>query len=145
MSWGTRIVILYAAFVAMIGTMVFMTMHQKVDLVSEDYYQQELKFQQQIDRQAESNSLSAPPQILAGKEAVTVTFPKEVSKSALSGKVNFYRPSDSSKDFQEAIAADSNGVLSIPGSKFVTGLYTVKLNWSAEGKNYYNEVSLYVP
>jgi hypothetical protein len=145
MSWGFRIIILYVAFVAMIGTMVFMTMRQKVDLVADDYYQQELKYQNQIDRQEQSGKLSAQPTVMAGKEAVTITFPEEVRAQGVTGKVNFYRPSDSEKDFAQELAVGADGVQQIPAAKFSTGLYTVKLSWTSGGKDYYNESSVYIP
>ena len=49
-SWGTGIVIAFAIFMAVtVSTAVYM-MNQDVNLVADDYYDQEIKYQQQIDR-----------------------------------------------------------------------------------------------
>jgi nitrogen fixation protein FixH len=145
MSWGTRIAILYGAFVAMIVFMVFRTMKENVDLVSPDYYQQELKFQEQIDRQNQSATLEQQPTVEVSATYVTVRFPAAIAAEDHSGTIRFYRPSDSSKDFATPLQLDSSGVQMVASDKFIKGFYEAQLTWSAGGKNYYNEFSLYIP
>jgi hypothetical protein len=145
MSWGKRIAILYGAFVVMILFLVFRTMNEKVDLVSPDYYQQELKFQEQIDRQTQSASLNEQPAIEVKEKNVAITFPGAVATGNITGTIKFYRPSDSSKDFTAAIRLDSSGMQMVPSEKFTTGMYQAQLTWSAGEKKYYNEISLYIP
>lgn len=48
-NWGKGIVMVYVLFVAGMLYLVFQSKQQKLDLVVDDYYQQELKFQGQID------------------------------------------------------------------------------------------------
>ena len=50
----------YIAFVAGMGFLVLKASSQKFDLVTKDYYDQELKYQQVIDQAANSSRLSAP-------------------------------------------------------------------------------------
>ncbi|MCX6310559.1 MAG: FixH family protein [Bacteroidetes bacterium] len=145
MNWGTRIVILYVAFVAMISFMVIRTMYEDVDLVSNDYYQKELKFQQQIDRTQESQKLVEQPQAKIENGAVKIKFPEVIGKEHLTGNINFYRPNDSSKDLAFTVQTDSTGSQSIPTTKMQKGIYNLQLTWEASGKNYYNELSIYVP
>jgi hypothetical protein len=145
MSWGIRITILYVGFVALIGTMVYLSMRQNVDLVSADYYQKELDFQNQLDRMNESKKLTTQPEVKAGADQVSILFPAEFRNQPISGNVHFYRAADASRDFQIDIAADTSGLQKIANDKFVSGAYTVKINWTAAGKNYYNESPLYIP
>jgi nitrogen fixation protein FixH len=145
MSWGIRIGILYGGFVAMILFLVFRTMNEKIDLVSPEYYQEELKFQDQIDRQKQSASLDVQPSVEVREKNVAIKFPASIEPSAISGTIKFYRPSDSSKDFTTAMQVDPSGIQIIPSEKLITGIYEVQLTWSAGEKNYYNEISLYIP
>ena len=145
MSWGIRIAILYGAFVVMILFLVFRTMSEKIDLVSPEYYQNELKFQEQIDRQTQSASLNEQPAIEVREKNVAIKFPGSVATSTISGTIKFYRPSDSSKDFTTDVQLDSSGMQIVSSEKFIRGIYEVQLTWSADGKNYYNEISLYIP
>ncbi|GAB4136187.1 MAG: hypothetical protein Fur0041_10630 [Bacteroidia bacterium] len=145
MNWGLKIVLLYVGFVAMILTMVFMTMQHKVDLVADDYYQQELNYQQQINKMEQAGSLGAKPSVKPDMKGMIIELPEELRGADLSGSVYCYRPSDSEKDVTVSLQPDSSGVQLIPADKFVKGLYTVKLNWTKEGNNYYSEYSVYMP
>jgi hypothetical protein len=145
MSWGIRITILYVGFIVMILFLVFKTMGEKVDLVSADYYQNELKFQDQVDRQNESASLAEQPLITATGKNVEVKFPGAVAAENISGTIKFYRPSDSSRDFTVNVQPDATGVQLFSQEKFVKGIYQVQISWSADGKKYYNEISFYFP
>lgn len=145
MNWGTRIVILYVAFVALILFMVIRSMNEKVDLVSDDYYQKELQFQNQIDRSQESQTLLEQPQVKMRNGNVEIMFPTSLSKKTITGKIDFYRPSDSSKDLSYAIKTDTSGLQLIADEKMLRGIYNVQLTWEAAGKNYYNELAIYIP
>ena len=145
MSWGIRITILYSGFVVMILFLVFRTMNEKVDLVTPDYYRDELKFQEQIDRQSESAALNEQPGISITEKNLVVKFPGTVAAENISGTIKFYRPSDAAKDFTVNIQADDSGTQFVSPEKFVSGNYQAQLKWSAGGKNYYNEISFYFP
>ena len=67
-SWGKRIAILYIGFVALIGVMIALSMGQKVELVSEDYYDKELVFQNKIDEMNNANALSEKISQLRGPQ-----------------------------------------------------------------------------
>ena len=45
MNWGYKIMLAYVVFIAGILFLVFKSSSQKVELVTENYYEQELKFQ----------------------------------------------------------------------------------------------------
>jgi hypothetical protein len=50
MNWGYKIAITFILFGALIIFMVVKSFQQNIDLVTDDYYQEELKYQQQIDK-----------------------------------------------------------------------------------------------
>jgi nitrogen fixation protein FixH len=139
MSWGVKITMLYAGFVLFIATMVSMSISQKVDLVSEDYYEQELQFQDKInlfDRtQALSNQLSWQVQ----NDKLTLDFPAQFRGKQTSGKVFFFRPSDAVLDKSMKIQADTLTTKSISIKTLKKGLYKIQINWEVENIQYYNE------
>lgn len=119
--------------------MVSMSISQKVDLVSEDYYEQELLFQDKInlfDRtQALSNQLSWQVQ----KDKLTLDFPAQFRGKQTSGKVFFFRPSDAVLDKSMKIQADTLTTKSISIKTLKKGLYKIQINWEVENIQYYNE------
>jgi len=141
MSWGTKIAMLYGGFVALIVILVAGSMRQDFDLVAPDYYGQEIKYQQVIDAGKNQSTLSAPAAIYANGQMVTIDFPAEFSGKEVTGKIHFY----------SAVNADWDKIIDItPGNNSMTVAraqlhntnYKVKLNWTCEGKTYYQETDL---
>ena len=48
-NWGHKILGIYFVFITGIAFMVVMSSRQKIDLVTPDYYAEEIKFQEKID------------------------------------------------------------------------------------------------
>lgn len=140
-SWGYKIALLYCGFVALIITLVVKSMHQKVDLVSKDYYAEELAFQRKIDAGKNQSVLSAAANIHADAQNIVIDFPAEFKDANVTGKVHFYAPANADFDKDISIAAVNNTV-SISRNLLQQARYTLKLSWEAAGKKYYQETDL---
>lgn len=139
MNWGTRITLLYLGFVALILTLVFTCFGQTVELESKDYYARELKFQGQIDATANTNSLSQPIAHQVNGRSVEISFPSELLSEDFKGSVNFFRPSDSSKDKIIALQPDASGKQLLSDPSFIKGVYKMQVSFVSKGKNYFKE------
>lgn len=143
MSWGIRITVLYLAFVALILTLVFTCMGEKIELESKDYYAKELKFQNQIDATNNVSSLSVPIEHLVKDKTVELTIPKELLSADFKGEAYFFRPSDSTKDKTIALKPDANGKQLLSDAGFIKGAYKLKISIESNGKSYYKEDVIY--
>lgn len=139
MNWGHKIAILYIGFVALIVTMVVLSSRQKVDLVAADYYEQELHFQEKINRSGRSNSLQQPLTWSVENGAVALSFPEEFSGSSISGSVYFLRPSDATMDHTVSIPANSEHIKTISTAALPKGVYKMEISWEVNKEKYYNE------
>ncbi len=74
-------------------TVIFMT--QDVSLVSDNYYEKSLEYQDEIDKQSRTKSLDEQVKINFNGEVITVLFPSDYLEKKISGEIYFYRPSDS--------------------------------------------------
>ena len=82
-NWGTGIGIFFACFVLyLIGNLIF-SATQKVDLVSGDYYQQELAFQKQIDKETRTKKLPQQLQLIHGGSTIALKFPEIMKGKAI--------------------------------------------------------------
>jgi len=140
-SWGYKIALLYCSFVALMVVMVVKSMHQKIDLVSKDYYAEELAFQKQIDAGKNQATLSAAASVHADAQNVMIEFPPEFKNENIKGNVHFYAPANADFDKGFPIVTNSNTV-SIPRNLLQQARYTMKLNWEASGRKYYQETDL---
>ncbi|MBX7183061.1 MAG: FixH family protein [Bacteroidia bacterium] len=138
-NWGFRIVLLYVGFVALIVTMVVLTLRERVDLVSKDYYDQELKFQKRIDRINQTNELKTNLSWEVKPGKVQVNFPTELKGQKIKAKAFFFRPSDSSLDKTIEVSADTTCRAEISTSKLKPGMYKLQMEWEADQVAYYNE------
>jgi hypothetical protein len=143
MNWGHKIIIVYVVFVAGMLFLVYKSSTQNTELVTEDYYAKELVYQQKIDEIKRTSLLSAPVNIKVINHEVTIYFPKDLAAKKIIGEVTLYCPSDQKKDIhQQFTVTDSAVSIIMPGNYH--GLYYVKINWGAEGINYYYEQKIII-
>ncbi|MFT3934875.1 MAG: FixH family protein [Chitinophagaceae bacterium] len=143
MNWGYKLMIVFIAFACMMGYMVYRCYGTKFDLVENEYYKSELKYQDVIDGTQQAERLSSTPQIKQQGDDLQLQLPEEMKHENVSGTVLFYCAYDASKDKTIPLSVDANGAQSFT-RKIAPGVYTVKINWQAAGKNYYAEKNITV-
>ena len=130
---------LYLGFVALIVTLVSLTMSQKVDLVSKDYYDQEIKYQNRIDRINQTHSLKSALVWEVKQGKLALQFPRELKGQKIKGKAFFFRPSDASLDKTMEVATDTSCQIDISTQNLKPGMYKLQMEWEANEVAYYNE------
>jgi hypothetical protein len=141
-SWGYKIFIGYSLFVIGILFLVYKASNQNYDLVTENYYEAELKYQEVIDQKANVANLSSPPKIQHTINSVSVQLPQEFAGKAVEGEVYLYRASDASKDIRQNFTT-TDGSYTLQMAKELSGMYQVKLSWQSSGKTFYHESTLF--
>lgn len=141
-SWGYKIFMMYTAFAAGILFLAYKASQQKYDLVTENYYDAELKYQNVIDEKNNANLLSELPLIAHTMNGVSIQLPKEFSGKMVKGEIYLYCPSDQTKDIRKNFSTD-RGVYELNVEKEISGSYEVKLSWEEGGKKFYNEQRIF--
>ena len=128
-------------FVIMTLSMVFYFMGQKVDLVADDYYKQEIEYQGQIDKITNAKQLKQAVEFeyLNSDRIVKISFPPDHIEKGLKGNIHFYRPSNADEDKNFNIAPGEAGEQKIGVGSLSKGLWKVKISWSCAGKEFYDE------
>lgn len=137
-NWGTGVVIAFIAFISFIMYFVIsMNINDKYDhdLVTDDYYKQELEFQNDIDKERNAISLDENITWIKQDSGIVLNFPKSIPANDINGKVILYRPSNKNFDFELPIKLDNHSLL-IPKDKLLEGRWNIKVDWSYSGKNY---------
>ncbi|WP_304036731.1 FixH family protein, partial [Mesonia mobilis] len=136
LNWGVGIVITIACFIGFIMFFVIkMSTDKKYDhdLVTEEYYKQELAYQDQIDAQQNSARLAKNIQVEVTAEGIQILFPSE--KKDIKGEVSLYRPSNKKLDLEIPISLENQQML-IPAEKLVEGKYKLSINWKSNETTY---------
>lgn len=139
--WGTGIAVVTGLFMAMILGFVIQSFQHDTELVSDDYYAQELAYQTRIDQKANAGDIDV--KVSFDEQGMILVYPE--GASAWKGGVEFFRPSDKALDFSEAITLDDAGQQRIQADNLITGLWKVKFTWEEGGKSYYMEKSIVAP
>lgn len=132
MNWGKGIIIGMVLFMGFIITLVTIMMRQKIDLVQEDYYQQELQYNQQYN--AESNYLSAQNRIEIGSRADTLLlhFPADFH----TGKATIQLRRPNNKNLDVVFAVDASEQVKIPIKHLEKGQFKCIISGIYRGKEY---------
>jgi hypothetical protein len=144
--WPIGIIAVCSVFVAGTAGLIVMACSQKVELVSPDYYEKELKFQGQIDR-AERTRRDASQATVAfdvGRQCITVSLPPGQAASEVAGTIELYRPAAAGMDHAVKLAPDASGVQRLDARAMAPGLWRVRVNWTANQQGYYLEQKVVV-
>ena len=133
------IIATFVLFAAYIGLMVQRAMRTDVELVSADYYQQELAYQQRITAESRTAALAAPVQIVAANDRLHIQLPAALAGQTIKGEVRFFRPADARLDFSVPFqpAADRTQTLNL--GQLPRGHWRVRLNFTANDQAYFVE------
>lgn len=129
MNWGKGIAVALTIFIGFIVTLGVIMMRQDVDLVSEDYYKQEVDYQVQIDALNAGNQFD--PIIIEKRNTFVVfelpeAFPNNV-------KINLYRANNENLD--QTFVMENERVHPIKETDLVKGEYDVQITFTVDGKD----------
>jgi nitrogen fixation protein FixH len=145
-NWGTGIVIAIALFMSFILYFVIKVQsNSKYDneLVVEEYYKNDARFGEEMDRVQNAQDLDQKPIITKTAAGITIVFPAVYDPKNIKGKVSLYRPSNKKLDFEILISLSDPSLL-IPKSNLVGGRWDLNMEWQYNGKSYLTKEIIYI-
>jgi hypothetical protein len=114
-------------------------MNVPVNLVSGEYYKEEIAYQQVIDGTKNANGLSTHPQVIQTSSDIIIQLPAEMKNQAVTGSVVFYNAASAGKDKTFNLQPGVNAQQVITGAGVKPGKYIVRTDWWANKVHYHNE------
>jgi hypothetical protein len=142
MNFGKWIVVAFVLFAIFIGTLVTVCVRQDISLVSKNYYNDELKYQDQIGRINNTNRLSEKPRITKVGNNIQVQFGNQFEIQH--GELTIFCPSDPEMDKEFILSATSGSRQSFDIRSMKGGMYKARLFWKVDGKEYFLEKIIYI-
>jgi hypothetical protein len=142
LNWGHKLILVFLVFVGMMSYLVYRCIKTNYDLVSKEYYKEELSYQQVIDGASRANQLGNKTGISQNGNEIILQLPNEMKHTAVKGNAWFYYAPNAKRDRQIALNPNAEGVQSINSRQFFPGRYTVKITWESKGQQYYTEESV---
>ncbi|NKI31270.1 FixH family protein [Croceivirga thetidis] len=137
-NWGTGIVLAFIGFIAFILYFVVrMNIDDSTDheLVTDEYYKQELAYQDEIDAERSASLMNAKLKLEKSETGITIHFPESFDSKIITGKVSLYRPSNRHLDFDFPIRL-SNSHLLIPDNRLLDGRWDITVKWDYEENSF---------
>ena len=135
MSWGKGIVIAFISFALFIATLVTVCVKQEMSLVSKDYYQEELDYQQQIERIQNASTLVTRPSITIKNDTLRLAF--DNLHNVKSGILKLTRASSDRHDASFQLPEHTYDEVTFRLSNLPRGRYKGSFQWVMNGKEYY--------
>ena len=143
--FGHKIIMVFLVFGALMTFLVYSSIKTNFDLVTKEYYKDELAYQSVIEAKSNSRKLQTGIDVDYNDKLVSLSLPDEMSGKRISGSVWFYCPSDASKDVKEVLSSNTTINYLFDSNKLKPGKYIVKVQWDADGTSYNSEADLIVP
>lgn len=142
MSWGYKIFIVYIVFVCGIAYLIIRSTREKIDLVTPDYYSEELKYQDKINESKNTAQLSGKLNIIHRHDSLLLQLPAEFNGVTTKGGIKIYYPADKNKDITVPFET-MNAFVGTVLPKNIYGQHELHISWAAGGKNYYFEQKIF--
>lgn len=140
--WPYGIIVTFVLFISATIGLVIMACGQKADLVSADYYEQEIRFQSQLDRAARARAVPAAVSYEAASHQIKIELPANRSDRASAGRIQLYRPSSANLDRKFNLDLNPQGVQCLDASALASGLWKVRVSWTEAHQEFYIERSV---
>ena len=108
---------------------------QNAELISNNYYEEELRYQDIIDAKKNAAKLEEQPVYKATSEGMMISFPASIKVDEDKASFVLFRTEDSNLDVKKEVGLQHNLFL-IPKKVLSPGSYTLKLKWTENKKPY---------
>lgn len=144
LNWGSSIIFSFAVFAAGIIFLVAISMSTDAELVSENYYEQEIKYQSHIDLLKNSEEIKSKADIRQEGNEIVIYLEDQSKFENAEGRINFYRPSDRRRDFEVDLHIDDKGTQRVSAENLVKGLWKLKFTINIRENKYFFEKDIFI-
>lgn len=138
MNWGYKILIGFSTFVVGMLCMVGVAMKQTNEMMDDNYYDKELKFQDKIDASKNLSAVVEKLSITDSGDVVVLQFPAATIASNTVGTIECIRSAEKKKDVALKLQVDEKGRQLLPKMLFINGIYQLRLDWTTNGTSYFH-------
>ena len=140
--WPLGIVLMLVLFFCGIITLVVIASSHQTELVSSNYYEQEIEYQKRIDGLARAHQIGAAMSYDAKTRRMVFSLNNDSAAASASARVELYRPSAAGLDHVLPLLPGADGTQVADLSELQPGLWRVRASWSVDGRDYLLEGSL---
>lgn len=142
-GWGIALAILLGA-----GALIFLVIKSSqvpYDMVMEDYYEEEMDYEDKIRAQKRFDALPSPFEIFQNEDVVILQFPLEcLNTSITDAELKLYRPASKQGDIIIPFELDKDAQIMINKEELQEGNYMLRGNWYMDDIRYAIDTHVFV-
>lgn len=143
-NWGHGIAIFLVIFLMLNVAAVLYTFSQDVELVTDNYYEKELKYEEQLIQERRGMDLSDSLKIELDKLNLVINYPKSLLKQNIKGNIHLYRPDQKKFDYNIKIEHDSTGLQMINMAGKAPGKWKISITLNYGSLDYLFKKDIYL-
>lgn len=128
LNWGHWIAIVLGVFLVLNVIMVIFTFSQDVELVTDNYYEKELKYQDELGKMNKALSLPDSLKMSMDRFELNISYPQSLLKNKLVGTIHLYRPDQRKFDYDVDVKYDDSGRQTINMSGKAPGKWKISIS-----------------
>jgi nitrogen fixation protein FixH len=140
--WPHALMAFFALLFAAMAGVVWIVVHQPSELVSRNYYDQEMLYQGRMEAIRRTQALGRQMSLKSEPGRLIVNLPSDQARRGPVGIVHLFRPADARLDREFKLAIDPSGRQSIDLRDLEAGLWRVRMEWVVGAETFYREEAL---
>lgn len=144
LNWGFGIAVVYIAFGGSMIAFAVIASRQDNDLVAENYYEQAVSYQKQIDSELNSATAANKLTITYNEKNNSIELRMDNVVQKFSGELSFYKPDHAGDDFKIPFSMNDSAS-TVPLKKLAHGYWDVTAAWSIAEKNFSEKKKIFIP
>ena len=136
--WPLGLLAAFGLFISGTIALIVLSARTQTDLVSPDYYERELRYQEDIDRRTRTQALEGQVRVRydADRRQLTLALPAAHAAKRVEGEIQLYRPSAAGLDRRVPLEVDSHGQQTLDATTLSDGFWRVRVTWRVGGEEF---------
>jgi hypothetical protein len=139
---GNIILAGFAMMIIFMSYLVFRCINQPAEMVNDNYYENELKYQDNINAKVNGDVYMQSFAITIHGSKIILKLPIELTNNFTSASVIFYCVSDKSADIKILLQNSSDGIYYFDASTWKKLNFIAKISIVSGGKKYFHEMTI---
>ena len=137
-TWGHGIMVALGSFMIFILSLIwyFTSTWKNSELITDNYYEEELAYQNVIDAKNKAINLKELPVYQQNESGISVTFPSEINNSNSKFRIDLHRAEDQKLDIIREMKLDQRNSIFIPAKVLAKGNYVLRVMWKKDNEEY---------
>ncbi len=144
LHWGWSIGIVYLVFVSGMILFAVKASQQKYDLVTDNYYEEAVRYQDRIDAGYNAINSSVKLSFVYKDDSKDLEIITDGKTKSVSGVLMFYKPDRAKDDFTMNFSTDNSGKQLLSLAKLSHGYWKVQAKWNTAGKECFEEKRIFI-